>query len=99
MTESCRTTQVGVECITGRRGLPGAPFDAEDFAGSGYSTLYLSGSVPQLDTVQFDTAHGCNFIDAESKLRRYRALLESMTSSALDPGASQALINDIAEQL
>ncbi|MDX3572190.1 helix-turn-helix transcriptional regulator [Streptomyces sp. ID05-47C] len=75
------------------------PFTAEGFAGAGLPMQYVGGAVPQLDTVQFDTTHGAEFIDAPARLSRYRALFESIDSAALPQDASLDLIRRIAQEL
>ncbi|MDO0933613.1 DUF5753 domain-containing protein [Streptomyces sp. DG2A-72] len=72
------------------------PFDSEDFAGAGYSMLYVHGAVPQLDTVHMDTGHGGDFLDAESRLGEYRQRYERVSTTALPPTASRDLITHIA---
>jgi transcriptional regulator with XRE-family HTH domain len=69
------------------------PFGAGTFPGSGQPIVYAHGPVPQLDTVQLDTDHGCEFIDAEAKLVMYRSVLERMESCALEPAKSRDLIH------
>jgi transcriptional regulator with XRE-family HTH domain len=59
------------------------PFDGGTFPGNGQSIDYLSGAVPQLDTVQLDTHHGCEFLDAEAQLDKYRTVLDRMAVGAL----------------
>ncbi|GCB48857.1 helix-turn-helix transcriptional regulator [Streptomyces sp. NL15-2K] len=75
------------------------PFDSEDFAGAGYSMLYLHGPVPPLDTVQIDTGHGGTFIDAESRLKQYRQRYDRVSTSALPQTASRDLITRIVREL
>ncbi|WP_199847905.1 DUF5753 domain-containing protein [Streptomyces dysideae] len=75
------------------------PFSADGFAGSGLPMQYLGGTVPQLDTVQIDTQHGAEFIDATAQLNRYRALLERVDSTALPQDASLDLVRRIAQEL
>ncbi|MCT9077558.1 helix-turn-helix domain-containing protein [Streptomyces fulvoviolaceus] len=75
------------------------PFAADGFAGSGYPMQYLGGAVPQLDTVQIDTPHGAEFIDATAQLNRHRALLERVDNTALPQDASLDLVRRIAEEL
>lgn len=59
----------------------------------------VAGTVPQLDTVQLDTAMGAHFVDAPSPLANYRSLLDLMEQSALSPDESQKLIRSIAREL
>jgi transcriptional regulator with XRE-family HTH domain len=75
------------------------PFDSEDFAGAGYSMLYLHGPVPQLDTVQMDTGYESVFLDAESRLKEYRQRFERVSTTALSPAASRDLITRITHEL
>ncbi|MFD5389258.1 DUF5753 domain-containing protein [Streptomyces sp. NPDC127074] len=44
------------------------PFEAGSFPGSGPSILYSIGPVPQMDTVQLDTEHGSELLDAPAQL-------------------------------
>ncbi|WP_455352647.1 helix-turn-helix domain-containing protein [Streptomyces sp. SYSU K217416] len=75
------------------------PFDTNDFAGAGHSMLYLSESVPQLDTVQLDTAHGGVFLDAEPRLKQYRARLDRVEVNALPVTTSRDFIHRVAQEL
>ncbi|MCX5204131.1 helix-turn-helix domain-containing protein [Streptomyces sp. NBC_00237] len=75
------------------------PFDVEGFAGSGYAMLYAGGPVPELDTVQLDTAHGSLFLDAAPQLRKYRSLYEKIVSAALPAAKSRDFIHRIAQEM
>jgi hypothetical protein len=61
--------------------------------------LYAEGAVPQLDTVQLDSAHGPEFTHAENQLAKYRAHLDWMAGVALTPEKSRNFIHAIASQL
>ncbi|EFL41092.1 helix-turn-helix domain-containing protein [Streptomyces griseoflavus] len=75
------------------------PFGTAYFPSTGQSFDYLSGAVPQLDTVQLDTHHGgCGFLDAEAQLTKYRAVLNHMTSCALDPTESRDFIHNLIRE-
>ncbi|MFD9720540.1 helix-turn-helix domain-containing protein [Streptomyces sp. NPDC059076] len=74
------------------------PFAVGGFPNAGSSTLYAYGPVPQLDTVQLDTATGPAFLDAENRLSNYRAVLDRTESGALDPQRSRDFISAIAQQ-
>ncbi|MBT3153017.1 helix-turn-helix transcriptional regulator [Streptomyces sp. CHD11] len=74
------------------------PFGKGSFPGTGQSVDYLSGPVPQLDTVQLDTHHGCEFLDAEAQLSKYRSVLDRMEANALKPAESRDLIHRIAQE-
>jgi transcriptional regulator with XRE-family HTH domain len=73
------------------------PFGKGSFPGTGQSVDYLAGPVPQLDTVQLDTHHGCEFLDAEAQLEKYRLVLDRMEENALKPPESRDLIRRIAQ--
>ncbi|MFD4631844.1 helix-turn-helix domain-containing protein [Streptomyces sp. NPDC058284] len=75
------------------------PFGDAAFPGTGQSVDYLAGAVPQLDTVQLDTHHGCEFLDAEAQLAKYRTVLDRLEHGALTPRASRDLIHNLAQQL
>ncbi|MGW0542095.1 helix-turn-helix domain-containing protein [Streptomyces griseoincarnatus] len=74
------------------------PFGKGSFPGTGQSIDYLLGPVPQLDTVQLDTHHGCEFLDAEAQLHKYRSVLDRMESNALKPVESRDLIHRLAKE-
>ncbi|MGP4045532.1 helix-turn-helix domain-containing protein [Streptomyces sp. 2A115] len=73
------------------------PFGKGSFPGTGQSIDYLVGTVPQLDTVQLDAHHGCEFLDAEAQLDKYRHVLDRMEANALKPAASRDLIHRITQ--
>ncbi|MEU5533774.1 helix-turn-helix transcriptional regulator [Streptomyces sp. NPDC020362] len=75
------------------------PFGRGSYPGTGQSVDYLVGPVPQLDTVQLDTHHGCEFLDAEAQLEKYRLVLDRMEASALEPEESRDLIHHIAQTI
>ncbi|MFF7631561.1 Scr1 family TA system antitoxin-like transcriptional regulator [Kitasatospora sp. NPDC008050] len=75
------------------------PVECGSFPGAGHALLYAEGSVPRLDTVQLDSAHGPEFMDAEAQLAKYRAHLEWMALAALPAERSRDFIHDIAQKL
>ncbi|MGW2636357.1 helix-turn-helix domain-containing protein [Streptomyces sp. NPDC001348] len=75
------------------------PFAADGFAGAGLAMQYIGEAAAQLDTVQIDTPHGAEFIDAPAQLNRYRAKLERIDSAALAQDASLDLIRRVAQEL
>ncbi|WP_377269809.1 helix-turn-helix domain-containing protein [Peterkaempfera sp. SMS 1(5)a] len=75
------------------------PVECGAFPGAGHALLYAEGRVPQLDTVQLDSAHGPEFSHTDSQLAKYRAHLEWMDAAGLSPAKSQDLIHAIARQL
>ncbi len=75
------------------------PFGGGTFPGAGQPVVYAFGPVPQLDTVQLDADHGCEFLDAEAQLAMYRMVLDHMEMCALKPDESRDLIHRIAEEI
>jgi Domain of unknown function (DUF5753) len=61
--------------------------------------LYVCGPVPQLDTVQLDTAHGGEFLDTEPHLKQYRKRSDKILSTALEPGLSRDFIARVLQEL
>ncbi|MHB9859389.1 DUF5753 domain-containing protein [Streptomyces sp. YIM S03343] len=74
------------------------PISVSGFPGAGHALLYAHGAVPQLDTVQLDSAHGPEFMGAEAQLTKYRAHLDWMDATALSSSASRDLILRIAHE-
>lgn len=72
------------------------PFGSGPFPGSGQPIDYVHGPVPQLDTVTLDTDHGCEFLDAEAQLAKYRSVLDRLEETALTPKASRDLMRRVA---
>ncbi|MHC3453532.1 helix-turn-helix domain-containing protein [Streptomyces prasinus] len=75
------------------------PYGVSDFPGAGHALLYAEGPVPQLDTVQLDSAHGPEFTGAEAQLTKYRSHLDWMDNAALSPAASRDAIRRIARDV
>jgi transcriptional regulator with XRE-family HTH domain len=75
------------------------PFGQTGFPASGQPITFATGPVPPLDTVVLDTDHGCEFLDAETQLSRYRSVLDRMESRALSETESRALVHRIARTL
>ncbi|KUF19598.1 DUF5753 domain-containing protein [Streptomyces silvensis] len=75
------------------------PFAVGGFPNAGSSTLYVYGPVAQLDTVQTDTATGPAFLDAETRLANYRAVLDRTETKSLAPKESRDFIREIAQQV
>lgn len=76
------------------------PFTTRRFPGNGQPFDYAAGPVPRLDTVQMDTHHGgCEFLDAEAQLAKYRNLLDRMEACALDPTGSRDFIHHLIQDL
>ncbi|MFD3590199.1 helix-turn-helix domain-containing protein [Streptomyces sp. NPDC058683] len=75
------------------------PFKVGVFPGAGQAVTYAEGPVPQLDTVELDSAHGPEFSHGQSQLDKYRAHLDWMEAASLSPEASHDFIQVIAHNL
>lgn len=75
------------------------PFGSSAFPGTGQSVDYASGPVPQLDTVQIDTHFGCEFLDAEAQLVKFRSVLDRMEAAALEPAESRDFIHRLTREI
>ncbi|MET7860322.1 DUF5753 domain-containing protein [Streptomyces sp. NPDC005318] len=75
------------------------PVDRGAFPGAGHALLYAHGAVPQLDTVQLDSAHGPEFMHADAQLTKYRAHLDWMDGTSLTNTESRDFIHAISRQL
>ncbi|MFR9796966.1 helix-turn-helix domain-containing protein [Streptomyces sp. MS06] len=74
------------------------PFKAGAFPGAGQSVVYAEGPVPQLDTVELDSAHGPEFTHGQSQLDKYRSHLDWMETASLSPEASRDFIHELTRQ-
>ncbi|RDG38202.1 Scr1 family TA system antitoxin-like transcriptional regulator [Streptomyces corynorhini] len=75
------------------------PFAAGGFPYASSSAHYVYGAVPQLDTVQTDTATGSGFLDAETSLENWRVALDRTEEKSLDPSSSRDFIRKIAKNV
>jgi transcriptional regulator with XRE-family HTH domain len=75
------------------------PFAREGFAGAGIEMMYVGGLLPRLDTVLRDAPHGTAFIDAESQLARFRALLNKLKKATLEPVESRDFLHRMTKEL
>ncbi|WP_310728602.1 helix-turn-helix transcriptional regulator [Streptomyces sp. N2A] len=75
------------------------PFASGGFPSAGSSTMYASGPVRQLDTVQIDVPNGVTFLDSETHLTNYRAVLDRMEQRSLHPGHSRDFIRKVLHEL
>ncbi|MGW0574735.1 helix-turn-helix domain-containing protein [Streptomyces sp. NPDC002920] len=75
------------------------PFNGTSFPTTGHAVDYFHGPVPALDTVEVDTAHGSELVDASGQLEKYRLVLDRMESVALKPAASRDLIHLITRDI
>ncbi|MGW2883805.1 helix-turn-helix domain-containing protein [Streptomyces griseoruber] len=75
------------------------PFNGTSFPTTGHAVDYFHGPVPALDTVEVDTAHGSELVNATGQLEKYRLVLDRMEAVALKPAASRDLIHHIAQDI
>ncbi|MBN0047813.1 helix-turn-helix transcriptional regulator [Streptomyces actuosus] len=75
------------------------PVEVGAFPGAGHAVLYAHGAVPQLDTVQLDSAHGGEFTHSEAQLTKYRSHMDWWHAHTLGSERSRDLIRSIAHQL
>ncbi|MGW2647797.1 DUF5753 domain-containing protein [Streptomyces sp. NPDC001393] len=75
------------------------PFTAGAFPGAGQAVIYAEASVPQLDTVELDSAHGPEFLHGQSQLDKYRAHLDWMETASLPSDVSRGFMHSIASHL
>lgn len=75
------------------------PFATDAYMGSGHASLYASGPVLQLDTVQIDSAHGFSLLHAAPHLAKYRTLFDNLTKEALDRSRTREFIHRVARDL
>ncbi|MFJ2441171.1 MULTISPECIES: helix-turn-helix domain-containing protein [unclassified Streptomyces] len=68
------------------------PNAAGGFPGAGQALLLAEGVVPQLDTIQLDSAHGPLFTHVPEQLDKYRSQLDWMRGASLGPVASRDFI-------
>ncbi|MFE2301559.1 helix-turn-helix domain-containing protein [Streptomyces sp. NPDC059445] len=75
------------------------PFAGGPFHTSGQGIDYFHGPVGQLDTVQLDTDHGAELIDAPAQLERQDLALDRMRQVALSPTDSRDFIAQLAKDV
>jgi transcriptional regulator with XRE-family HTH domain len=79
--------------------LRAIPIDAGSFPGAGHALLYCEGPVPDLDTVQLDTAHGPEFLHSPPELEKYRAHLAWMDKHCLSEDNTRDLLRTLTRDL
>ncbi|MFF7995558.1 helix-turn-helix domain-containing protein [Kitasatospora xanthocidica] len=75
------------------------PFDIDTFPGAVESLTYAFGAVPELDTVERESSHSTEHLDAISELTSYRYIFDRIESVALNETGSRDLIHKIARTL
>ncbi|WP_416984334.1 helix-turn-helix domain-containing protein [Streptomyces sp. T028] len=75
------------------------PFAAGGFPNAGSSTMYASGPVRQLDTVQIDAPNAITFLDSETHLANYHVVFDRMEQRSLESGGSRDFIRKVLHEL
>ncbi|MET9428781.1 helix-turn-helix transcriptional regulator [Streptomyces sp. NPDC003036] len=75
------------------------PFGSDAFPGTGQSIDYAYGPVQKLDTVQVDTHFGCEFVDAEAQLIKFRSVLDRMERASLKPAETRDFIHRLVREI
>lgn len=75
------------------------PFTNERFIEVTQAVKYVSGVVPQLDTVQIDSAVGGRFLDVAAELERFHTLVGIAKRASLDEEESRQIIHHIAREM
>jgi len=75
------------------------PFDGTSFPTTGHAIDYFHGPVATPDTVDVDTAHGSELVDAAGQLEKYRLVLDRMEAVALKPGPARDLVHRITQDI
>ncbi|MFI5757496.1 helix-turn-helix domain-containing protein [Streptomyces sp. NPDC051569] len=75
------------------------PFGTGSYPGSGAGIAYFQHQIQHLDTVQLDMETDAGFVESPPALARYRAVLDRLEESALDPIKSRDLIHHIAKSI
>ncbi|WP_030397558.1 helix-turn-helix domain-containing protein [Kitasatospora purpeofusca] len=74
------------------------PFDMDTFPGAGENIMFAEGPVPELATLQMDTAQGVLFFDAPADLASHRATFARLSALALSDDESRTFIRSIRGQ-
>jgi hypothetical protein len=75
------------------------PFVGGGYIGSGHVMHFVAGPVPQLDTVQTDSAHGITLLHEAAQLATYQARFELLTQDCLDREESREFIRAVIRDL
>ncbi|TQF02956.1 helix-turn-helix transcriptional regulator [Kitasatospora acidiphila] len=75
------------------------PFDMDTFPGSGENVMFADAVVPELATLEMDTALGVLFFDAPADLASHRATFTRLGSVALSDDESRRFIRSIRDEM
>ncbi len=75
------------------------PFDMDTFPGAGENITFTEGPVPELATLQMDTAQGVLFFDSPADLANHRTTFTRLASLALPDDESRRFIRSIRDDM
>ncbi|MGV9271684.1 DUF5753 domain-containing protein, partial [Kitasatospora sp. NPDC003701] len=75
------------------------PFEMDTFPGAGENIMFAEGPVPELATLQMDTAQGVLFFDSPADLANHRATFARLDSLALSDDDSRKFIRSIRDDM
>ncbi|MFG2846130.1 helix-turn-helix domain-containing protein [Kitasatospora sp. NPDC048296] len=87
------------DSLAGRISVRVVPFDLDTFPGGGENIMFVEGPVPELATLQMDTAVGCLFFDSQASMARHQGVFELLDSSALSEAKSREFIRSIGDEM
>ncbi|TYC72812.1 XRE family transcriptional regulator [Streptomyces sp. CB01881] len=75
------------------------PFDMDTFPGAGENIMFAEGPVPELATLQMDTAQGVLFFDSPADLASHRTTFARLNSLALSEDDSRKFIRSLEDEM
>ncbi|MEV7779241.1 helix-turn-helix transcriptional regulator [Kitasatospora sp. NPDC088351] len=75
------------------------PFDMDTFPGAGENIMFAEGAVPELATLQMDTAQGVLFFDSPADLASHRATFASLNALALPDDESRKFVRSVRDEM
>ncbi|MFG3051056.1 helix-turn-helix domain-containing protein [Kitasatospora sp. NPDC048239] len=75
------------------------PFDMDTFPGAGENIMFSEGRVPELATLQMDTAQGVLFFDSPADLASHRATFSRLDSIALSEDESREFVRTLSGEM
>ncbi|MGW3043453.1 helix-turn-helix domain-containing protein [Kitasatospora sp. NPDC001159] len=87
------------DSLAGRISVRVVPFDLDTFPGGGENIMFIEGPVPELATLQMDTAMGSMYFDAQPSLVRHRDVFAHLNSAALSEPESREFIRSIGDEM
>lgn len=92
-------SQLIEDSLAGQISVRAVPFDLDTFPGGGENIMLIEGPVPELATLQMDTAVGSMYFDAQPNLVRHRDMFANLHSTALSESESREFIRSIENEM